>query len=579
MKNYILLTMLFPAISLMAQNVGIGTSTPNASAKLDIVDANRGVLIPRIALTNTAIAAPVTAPATSLLVYNTATAGNVTPGFYYWDGTQWVRISSGIVNSWLLSGNTGTNPANDFVGTTDNQALVLRTNNIERMRLLTNGNVGIGTATPGYRLDLANGTFAFGNANVRTETRNDAGLQGNAGAQSGFFETVAPVNYPAGATSWWHLIDVRHSNNANNYALQIAGSFFDQELWFRKTNGSALTAWTRLLSATSGWTTLGNAGTNPAINFLGTTDNQSLVIRTNNTERIRVLNTGNVGIGTNAPANTLSVNGTIQAIDVFAAGGQNIIIGDDTYLSDIDVASRVALISTSNPNLAELKLGNTGTNPVLSGNPGYLYLDQELRIQNNSNQFRRAQTPQIFTDAFNGNGVHISNNEVEEGGFWADGNYAMVYSPGDNDLVKFVDEDGWDNAGTAYDGTALRARIDGGGQYFQVSDRNAKENITKLPNGLSSVLQLNGYSYDFKLFPDEIRKGQKTLHAVGVIAQEVQAVFPEAVSETDGNFMVNYDSFVPLFIEAIKEQQKLIEDQRLEIEKMREEIELLKNQK
>lgn len=60
------------------------------------------------------------------------------------------------------------------------------------------------------------------------------------------FQTATPVNYPAGASSWWHLLDIRHSNTANNYALQIAGSFFDQHLWFRKTNNSANTPWSRL---------------------------------------------------------------------------------------------------------------------------------------------------------------------------------------------------------------------------------------------------------------------------------------------------------------------------------------------
>jgi hypothetical protein len=50
-----------------------------------------------------------------------------------------------------------------------------------------NNNIGVGTVTPQYRLDLANGTFGFGNANQRTETRNNAGLRGDAGAQSGFY--------------------------------------------------------------------------------------------------------------------------------------------------------------------------------------------------------------------------------------------------------------------------------------------------------------------------------------------------------------------------------------------------------
>jgi hypothetical protein len=112
------------------------------------------------------------------------------------------------------------------------------------------GNVGIGATTPLYRLDLNGGTFAFGDGNTRTESRSDAGLQGNAGAQSGFYQTVAPApaaNWYPGAASWQHFIDVRHSNPNNNYALQIAGSFFDQELYFRKTNGAPTTGWNKFI--------------------------------------------------------------------------------------------------------------------------------------------------------------------------------------------------------------------------------------------------------------------------------------------------------------------------------------------
>lgn len=86
----------------------------------------------------------------------------------------------------------------------------------------------------------------WGENNSRTEYRNDAGLQGNAGAQSGFFQTVSPVNYPSGANGWWHLLDIRHGNVTNNYAMQFAGSFFDQELFFRKTNGVASQQWSKL---------------------------------------------------------------------------------------------------------------------------------------------------------------------------------------------------------------------------------------------------------------------------------------------------------------------------------------------
>lgn len=97
------------ALSLMsvhisnAQNVGInGTgATPDASAMMDIASANSGMLIPRVALTAINAAAPVTSPANSLLVYNTAAAGtypnNVIPGYYYWESAnnKWQRLISG----------------------------------------------------------------------------------------------------------------------------------------------------------------------------------------------------------------------------------------------------------------------------------------------------------------------------------------------------------------------------------------------------------------------------------------------------------------------------------------------------
>ncbi len=73
------------------------------------------------------------------------------------------------------------------------------------------------------------------------------------------------------------------------------------------TGTPAAPVWTATTSAT-GWATNGNTGTTPATNFIGTTDNQPLTIRTNNTEKVRIAPAGNVGIGTNAPATKLHVN-------------------------------------------------------------------------------------------------------------------------------------------------------------------------------------------------------------------------------------------------------------------------------
>lgn len=86
---------LFPQ-QLFAQ-VGINTDAPANGALLDINSSNKGMLLPRVALTSTADNTTITPSATvGLLVYNTVIAGalpiQVTPGFYYWNGTQWQRF-------------------------------------------------------------------------------------------------------------------------------------------------------------------------------------------------------------------------------------------------------------------------------------------------------------------------------------------------------------------------------------------------------------------------------------------------------------------------------------------------------
>ncbi|MFM6938536.1 MAG: hypothetical protein ACKOXC_09340 [Aquirufa sp.] len=83
---------------------GIGTTTPNASAKLDVSASDRGFLPPRVALTASNVFSPITgtsSAAAGLLIYNTATAGtipnNVVPGYYFWNGSAWVQIAGGLI--------------------------------------------------------------------------------------------------------------------------------------------------------------------------------------------------------------------------------------------------------------------------------------------------------------------------------------------------------------------------------------------------------------------------------------------------------------------------------------------------
>lgn len=190
MKRFLLslaLLALF-ACPTLAQNVGINATgaAADASALLDVSATNKGLLIPRIALTGTNDVTTIATPATSLLIYNTGTTATTTPGFYYWNGTLWVRLHG---EEWSTLGNTGTNPSNNFLGTTDAVALVLRTQNVERMRISDTGNVGIDEVNPADRLHVSNGNIRVGELNPS-----------NTGTFPGFGRRLSFSGGPAGPT-------------------------------------------------------------------------------------------------------------------------------------------------------------------------------------------------------------------------------------------------------------------------------------------------------------------------------------------------------------------------------------------
>ncbi|CAG0965438.1 MAG: hypothetical protein HND27_03890 [Bacteroidetes bacterium] len=146
---------------LYSQNVAINATgaTANASAMLDVTSTTSGVLIPRM---TQAQRNAIGTPATSLLIYQT----DGTSGYYYYNGSIWVPLFSNNTG-WSITGNTGTNPATNFLGTTDNQALVLRTNNTERMRVLGTGRIGVNTLTIEGTID-ARDNFASSIGNYAT---------------------------------------------------------------------------------------------------------------------------------------------------------------------------------------------------------------------------------------------------------------------------------------------------------------------------------------------------------------------------------------------------------------------------
>lgn len=174
-----LLGLFFCIGDLAAQNVAINPagSAPANVALLDLKDnPDKGLLLPRIALTRTDVAAPVPAPATGLLIYNTATSGlsganaqyNVTPGFYSWDGARWVAFAALARRPFFLqsTGTTTTTGTNNWITVNGLQTAAMWLRAGDRVELSGYGTVttqlaGHATARFQFQVDDGGGFVAL----------------------------------------------------------------------------------------------------------------------------------------------------------------------------------------------------------------------------------------------------------------------------------------------------------------------------------------------------------------------------------------------------------------------------------
>ncbi len=95
MKKIIIFILLVSVFSLKVKaQTGIGTTTPDASAKLEVSATNKGFLPPRVTLTSVSDVSTISSPATGLLIYNTGNNVGLAAGYYYWNGNAWATIAT-----------------------------------------------------------------------------------------------------------------------------------------------------------------------------------------------------------------------------------------------------------------------------------------------------------------------------------------------------------------------------------------------------------------------------------------------------------------------------------------------------
>ncbi len=179
---------------------------------------------------------------------------------------------------WLLNGNTNIS-ANSWLGTANNFPLIIRTNNTEKMRVQTTGNVGIGIQNPSHRLSVAKEIF-ISNSGGTPELR----IAEATGHNFTRFITT---------TQSQDITYTLPSDDGDNGDILM-------------TNGSGVLSW----QSNNTWNIDGNTNVN-ANHFIGTKNQQPLILRTNNYERLRITALGNIGINEDEPSQKLEVGGNI----------------------------------------------------------------------------------------------------------------------------------------------------------------------------------------------------------------------------------------------------------------------------
>ncbi len=682
-SNSLILTMMFFiymafSADLNAQNVAITDDdgyTVNAAAMLDVKSVNKGLLVPRVALVSTTDPVSVTKPE-GLLVWNTSTSGSYPDeGFYYWSGSDWVKVGSSALdfqNGLIKTGNTvshedlsSQSSINNSNGTViqdvtleslghvtglvsynlDNRYYTeTEVNNLlsgENLWDWSSGNlyphtitdnVGIGTSTPGSRLEVF-GNESGSDNDPLFEVKNNDGQTIFAVYPEGVRIYVDEDVTSKGLKGGFAVGGFNASKGITNDYLRITPDTF--RIYVDDTGAKGLKggfAVGGFNSSTKGITneylritpdsvriyvdnepgTKGlkggfavggfnaSKGYEDAINFMDLTPENYFIGHESGTK------TTPAAVGSDGKYNSFfgyqsGMGNTVGSHNLFMGyqsgfkniyGANNVFLGiqagyentgtvDSDYLGchNVFIGYLSGMYNTEGQSNVFVGKQSGWRNDVGRYN---VFIGQNTAVQNtdgNFNTFIGAHSAEGKTggdfNTFIGYGSGGQNGD-------GTGNVFIGHSAGYNETgsnLLYIDNSNtaapliWGNFAAGSEEVVINGDLTCTGTISPPSDIKFKSNIEPLSHVLNKLQLINGVYFDWREaeYPDMVfSQGRQ----IGVIAQELEKVYPELVRTTSKGYKtVDYMKLTAILIEAVKEQQQVIEELGNENVQFKNEIE------
>jgi hypothetical protein len=344
-----------------------------------------------------------------------------------------------------------------------------------------------------------------------------------------------------------------------------------------------------------------------------------LTFKTENVERVRITNTGNVGIGTSSPSTKLTVSGPNSDIygqlNVVATGAgadaqilfSTPLNGRGIYLDDSDT-NKLKIYGGAGKGVVanEVTIDNDGDVGIGTSSPAVNGIDivrsagtsTYLRTSDGSYTAVYGIAPALggaLLGTSSNHPVAFYTNNTERARITSDGDFFIgntTLSTSAGAGVKFLKA--WDGAGndrlaiiftsstgaaaplTLYSTNASQFRfyVDGAGTIYAtnttitaISDVRLKENIRDLDDGLEKIMALQPRKFDWKAGKGKDIKGDR-----GWIAQEFEQVFPDMIGtwldeppEGEDHYKAVRADLIPTLVKAIQEQQALIQQLQADV--------------